>query len=315
MEAMELDMRSAIVTGAGGFIGRWVVEKLLNENIEVYAVVRNVDNLKKVFGSNEKLYIIECDLNKVEKLSAILRGKQIDVCYHLAWQGVSGEDLKNYFIQLNNINNTMKLIELLPEWNVKKFIGAGSLHEMECLVEMEEEVPSVDFGIMYKSAKLAAHYMAKVSVCSKNIDFLWPIITNTYGVGEVSKRLVYSTIKTLQKRISPKFTDATQNYDFVYISDVASAYYLLGKYGKSCRNYVIGSGNVKPLKEYLQKLGEIINCDVELKFGAVPFNGIHLPRERFDITKLVEDTGYKPCVTFEQGIKLVDDWIKTNNVR
>lgn len=303
-------MKKAIVTGATGFIGSYVVKELISRDIFVYAVVRkNTKNLRSLPASS-KIKIVECDLENIKNLPDMIKDKDIDVFYHFAWQGVSDKDQKDYNVQLKNIEYCLDATENLEAFGVKKFIGAGSISELECIQEMSEQQISNNMGIMYKSAKLAAHYMSKVNVSNKNIDFLWPIITNTYGIGEKSGRLIVSSIKKLLLGESVSFTKAEQNYDFIYITDLAKAFVLLGEKGISCRDYIIGSGQARVLKEYLEYVGKYVNPQAELKFGAHPFRGIYLPIEAFDTTSLVEDTGFEPEVSFEKGIELLTDWIK-----
>lgn len=297
-------MKKALVTGATGFIGQWVVNELLSQGVFVYAIVRSEDKAKRVFADKNNLVILTWELINN------LMSEEIDVCYHFAWQGVSGDDLRNWEVQLQNIQRTMELIQKLKNIQVKKFIGAGSLHELEYLKELENGSPLKNGGLMYKGSKLLAHNMAEVFLANEKMQMIWPIITNTFGVGEKSARLINSTILKILNGESPEFTSGEQNYDFIYISDVAKAFYLIGEYGKADRKYVIGSGNVKPLKEYLQTLGRLVDSEVRLSFGTVDFQGINLPKECYNISQLVDDTGFKPQISFEDGILLVKEWMR-----
>lgn len=301
-------MRSAIVTGATGLIGRWVVAELLKHHIKVYAIVRDKKKADKIFHAHKNLHIVTYDLHSDVSLSRLIQD-EIDVCYHFAWEGVCGDRAGDYGIQLSNIEHTLKLTGFLGELNVKKFIGAGSLHEAECLVEMQKEEVSVNAGIMYKSSKLAAHYMSKVAVCRQGIEFFWPVITNTFGIGEKTPRLVNAAIRRLINGESPKFTPAEQLYDFIYVTDAARAFRLIGEKGVNCRNYILGSGNCRPLREFLECMGRIVNPDVPLLFGEAPFHGIMLPAEYYDITSLSEDTGFQCEVSFEESIRYMKEWI------
>lgn len=303
-------MKKAIVTGATGFIGKHIVNELVQNNVFVYAIVRKNSSNLNALTKNDNIQIVECNLDEIETLKDKIDDKKIDVFYHMAWEGVSDASQKDYSVQLDNINACLKVTDILDEFGIKRFVGAGSISELECIQEMSEQQISINMGIMYKSAKLAAHYMSKVNVCNKGIDFLWPIITNTYGIGEKSGRLIVSSIKKLLKGESVQFTKAEQNYDFIYITDLAKAFYLLGEKGISCKDYIIGSGEAKPLKEYLEYIGKYVNKDVELQFGAHPYRGIYLPIEAFDTTSLFEDTGFRPEISWEKGIEVLTDWIK-----
>ena len=108
-----------------------------------------------------------------------------------------------------------------------------------------------------------------------------------------------------------QFTAATQNYDFVYVSDVAKAFYLVSEKGKPFCEYMIGSGNARPLKEFILEM--VATCGPESKplFGDVPFTGTNMPLSTFSIGSIKNDCGFEIEVTFGQGTKMTMDWLKT----
>ena len=303
-------MKKAIVTGATGFIGRSLIAELISEEIFVFAIVRPDSLNTSLLPESPLLSVIECDLNNISNLPELISDRDIDVFYHLAWEGVSGQYQSDYPAQLRNIEYTLNATETLPIFGIKKFISTGSLHESECIIEMSNSEINTNLGIMYKAAKLAAHYMARVKVCALDIDFIWPIIINAYGVGELSPRLVNSTIRKILQNEPVHFTEGKQLYDFVYITDVAIALRLLGEHGKSCVQYNIGSGKPKPLREYLEIIGQRTDPNVPLKFGTHKSKPVFLPIKHFDTTTLKSDTGFVNKITFEEGIDLTHAWIK-----
>lgn len=285
--------------------------------IKVIAVVReNTDNLDRI--KNENVKIVFCNLDKIFQLSSLITERDIDTVYHLGWQGVSDEDIKNIDIQMRNIKATLDLISIMPELNCRTFIGAGSLHEIESFYDMQEDKVITNMGYMYKTAKLAAHWMGKALAGANRIRFFWPIVSNTYGVGEKSGRLINTIIRKIFKGEMPALSEGIQNYDFVYISDVAKAFYLIGDKGVDGTNYFIGSGQVKPLKNYLRIVGEIANqennSEIKLGWGKIKSNVVYLPKEIFSIDSLSKDTGYKPQISFEEGILQTVKWIKENEL-
>lgn len=309
-------MKKVIVTGASGFIGYNVLKKLLSYNIEVIAIVReHSKNLYKL--KDKKITIIECNLDNVSMLPQMIKDRDIDTLYHFAWQGVFGDDLKKESTQIANLTATLTLIDVAAEMGINTFIGAGSLHEQEAIVEMNENKIINNMGIMYKTAKLAAHYMAKSKAGNLGIRFFWPIITNTYGEGENSGRLINTIIRKIFIGEVPLLSEGKQNYDFVHIDDVANAFYLIGEMGVDGSNYIIGSGNTKPLKEYLQLVGDIANyrnnSNIALGFGRVKNNVIFLSKDSFDTHQLIKDTGFMPHISFEEGIRKTVDWIYDSN--
>jgi nucleoside-diphosphate-sugar epimerase len=143
------------------------------------------------------------------------------------------------------------------------------------------------------------------------IDLLWPMITNAYGVGELSPRFVNSTLRKIIHGEPLQFTAATQNYDFIYVTDVAKAFYLVAKHGKPFSEYMIGSGGAKPLREFILEMQQALAPDVTPIFGDIPFTGIDMPLSTFDITALREDCGFEAEVSFAEGTRLTLEWLKT----
>lgn len=305
-------MKKAIVTGATGFIGRAVVCELVKQNVDVIVISRvNSKNLGSI--SELPVRIIECNLNEINKLPELLPDRDIDAVFHLAWQGVSDADARNSAIQIQNLESTLDLIDAMHEMNIRTIVGAGSLHEAESLVEMEEDKIVTNLGYMYKASKTAAHWMGKAKAGYYGIRFFWPLI-NTYGEGEKSARLVNTVIRKIYQGISPDLSAGNQIYDFVHVNDVAHALYLIAEKGVDGTNYVIGSGNAKPLKEFLIIVGNVANRiagsnKIPLGFGKITSNVVSLPKDTFDVTKLEKDTGFTPEITFEEGIQRTAQWI------
>lgn len=194
------------------------------------------------------------------------------------------------------------------------FIGCGSMHEAESLVEMNEDKVISNLGYMYKATKTAAHWIGKAKCGTYGIRFFWPLI-NTYGEEERSARLVNTIIRKVLHGESPDLSAGNQYYDFVHVSDVARALILIAEKGVDGTNYTIGSGDAKPLKEFLKIVGQVANDlhdgePVELGFGKITSNVISLPITTFDVTKLYKDTGFKPLIPFRKGIERTARWIK-----
>ena len=167
---------------------------------------------------------------------------------------------------------------------------------------------------MYKATKTAAHWIGKAKCGTYGIRFFWPLI-NTYGEEERSARLVNTIIRKVLHGEIPDLSAGNQYYDFVHVSDVARALILIAEKGVDGTNYTIGSGDAKPLKEFLKIVGQVANDlhggePVELGFGKITSNVISLPITTFDVTKLYKDTGFKPLIPFREGIERTARWIK-----
>ena len=303
-------MKKAIVTGASGFIGKFLVRELLKQNVTVCAIVRPNSNNIKCISSNVKIY--ECSLESISHLPEIVLDRDVDAVFHTAWQGVSDSDARNQAVQLQNISSTLDLIDAMNKMGINTFVGCGSIHEQEALVEMDQDKVIDNLGFFYKTAKISAHWMGKAKAGKYGIRFFWPLI-NTYGEEERSARLVNSIIRKIYYGESPDLSDGKQFYDFVHVSDVARALYLIAEKGVDGTNYTIGSGETKPLREYLEIVGSVANeingSSIPLGFGKRTENVVSLPASVFDSKKLTRDTGFIPEVSFEDGIRRTALWI------
>ncbi len=306
-------MKKAIVTGANGFVGSHVCKELCKENVKVYAVIKdeneNIDNIKDLSG----ISIIYCDLSNISELTEKIKDEDIDVFYHFAWVGSAGDLRCDEKTQLKNALWTSTALRTADKLGCKKFVNAGSIMEKETYtaVYTQESKPSLPY--IYGAGKLIAHAICKPIANSLNIDLCWAVITNAYGAGEYSPRFVNTTIRKIIAGEPLQFTAATQNYDFIYIDDVAKAFVAIGKYGKPNKEYTIGSGNARPLKEFIIEMQQALAPNVKLVFGDVPFTGVNMPHEVFDTTDIETDCLFKPSISFSEGTKLTMDWLKSLN--
>lgn len=305
-------MKRAIVTGASGFVGFQLVRELLENRYEVLAVVHTPQGMQKIKSLNStQVFPLICNIPDFENLYKAANGAY-DVFFHMAWTGVSGQKSRDGAVQLKNVTGAIKAVETAKKLCCKRFLGAGSIHEIECMKEMEHSDLVINYANYYKTAKLTAHYYCKLEAAQSGIDFLWPRLTNTYGVGERSGRLISSVVQQLLKGESPSLTEATQLYNFIYISDTATAYRMIAERGNAFQNYILGSEEVRPLKEYLIKIRDIVNPTVKLGFGKHAYQGVHLERQELYSEALFKDIGFHTEVAFHEGIKRTEDFLTDN---
>ncbi len=304
-------MKKAIVTGANGFVGSNVCKKLCENGVEVTAVIKdeneNIDNIKSL----SKLSVVFCDLDSIESLTEKISGADYDVFYHFAWVGSAGSLRCDEEIQLKNALWTAKALRTACKLGCKKFVNAGSIMEKETYTAVYTQDSTPGLPYIYGAGKLAARAICKPIANSLDIDLCWAVITNAYGAGEFSPRFVNSTIRKIIAGEPLQFTAATQNYDFIYIDDVASAFYAIGEHGKPNREYTIGSGNARPLKEFIIEMQQALAPEAVPVFGDIPFTGVNMPLSAFDTTAIKDDCGFTPSISFAEGTKLTMDWIKS----
>lgn len=301
-------MKKVIVTGANGFVGSALVKELVKNDVEVLAM--DMPGCNGNLPVCDKVKFLPLALDNISSLKDLINDRDFDCFYHFAWAGSAGAARADTKLQLQNAQWSIECLRAAKEVGCQKFVAAGSIMEHETMAAAFAAGNKPGLGYIYGSGKLVAHTMAMSVAADIGIDLVWAEITNAYGVGELSPRMVNTTIRKVIKGEEPQFTAGTQNYDFVYIDDVAKAFYLIGKNGKPFNEYLIGSSNAKPLKEFLLEMKAAIAPDLNFIFGDIPFTGINLPLEKYDCSKTEKDTGFKAQISFGEGCRRTMKWLK-----
>lgn len=302
-------MKKAIITGANGFVGTAICRELALNGVEVIAVIRNEsENIEKI-KDLPNLRIVYCDLSEFKRLSEIVPDRDIDVMYHLAWVGSAGPLRGDAGTQINNIRYTCDTLGVCGEMNCHRFVFASSIMEYEIQAVMAtDSTPGIN--TLYSSAKLSADYMVRTLAGNLKIDYIRAVISNIYGPGEMSPRLINTSLRKMLNGEHCAFSAGDQLYDFIYVTDAAKAFMAIGDKGIANRTYYIGSLEPRPLKEFLRIMRDQVNPKIILGLGELPFGGVSLTYKEFDVEAVKKDTGFVPEVGFAFGIQRTIEWIK-----
>ena len=300
-------MKKAIVTGANGFIGKTLVKVLLERNYEIVALDIRFDD---VLLNNNFVTCINVLNKAVAELKDEIPKNEYDCFFHLAWVGTSGPARADYEMQLNNVKIACDYIKLCKVVGCKRVIYASSINEMETYEYLQSDNIEPSGGYIYGTGKLAAHLMGETVAKMNDVEFIPVIITNIYGIGEKSARMVYTSINKLIRKEHCSFTAGYQTYDFIYITDAINSIIEVSEKGKAFNCYYIGSGEPKPLREFLIEMKNIVDPEAEIGLGDIPFKGIDISYSQFDLKKVEKDTGYRNKISFAEGIKMTADYIR-----
>lgn len=298
----------AIVTGATGFVGQWLVRELCANNHDVTVIVR--DEKKVPAEWRNSVEIVESALEDYGNLEkADFKYESYDVFFHFAWAGTSGQDRSNYDMQLRNVFAACESINLAKRLLCRRFLNAGSLMEYDVMKYLPQDGAEPTAADIYGISKMTADFMLKTLAVREGIEYINVIISNIYGVGENSARFLNQLLRKLicNERIS--LTSGEQLYDFIYVTDAVKGIVYAAQKGKNNSVYYIGNRKPQPLIEYILQAKEILNSTAELAFGEVPYSGIMLTYKEFDTKKLF-DIGFTIEVPFEKGILMTSEWIK-----
>ncbi len=301
-------MKRVVITGASGFLGKKLTEALTQRQIQVTAVVRDAGKLAEM--KMDHLYIVEADLKDYCILDQRIPAGDYDAFYHFAWAATSGPNRENYEVQMLNVQAACAAVAAAAKIGCERFINAGSLMEYESQKLMEQPGRQPVGNYLYRSAKLAAHYMAKAEAGRRDLAFMNMIISNTYGEGEISNRLISMVLQKLISGQKVSYTDGKQLYDFIHLDDAVEAFCRVGECGQAFHDYYIGSGQVRPLREYIEELYSCIPVECQPEFGGIAYDGLSLSYEEFDKEALYKDTGFRCSIPFSEGIRRAYAWMR-----
>ncbi len=298
-------MKSALVTGANGFVGKAVVSELHSQGIEVTAVVRSQTD---AFSSLKGVHTVSCDMQSYNLLPDLVSKNRPEVFYHFAWGGTAGPDRANERIQLANIQGACDAVHAAKAIGCSRFIFASSIMEYEVQAEVAA-MKNPGINSVYSTAKMTADYLTRILASSSGLEFVSALISNIYGPGENSPRLINTCIRKLLNGEHIALSPGEQLYDFIYVTDAARAFSCIGTEGKNGSTYYIGNRVPRKLKSFLEELRDVVAPGVTLGFGEIPFHGVSLTYKEFNTDLIFQDTEYEPKISFTEGIRKTRDGI------
>lgn len=295
-------MKRAVITGAGGFIGRNLTRRLLQENVQVYGI--DIEAAQGRILADSGVTPLFVDIGDKKELSNILKVAQPEVFYHLAWAGVSTDVKNEVGMQASNIPLAMTVLEACGEAGCRHVIIPGSASEYAYCGETISGKNAPAPGDAYAAAKAAAQVLCQWYARQRGLNLNWLLIGSIYGPGRNDSNILTYTIKALLRGERTEYSKLEQMWDYIYIDDLIEALYLLGLHGKPDSVYPVGSGTARPLAEYVRAVQRAVAPDAPLGIGALPYKlGSRPDHSVLDISRLREDTGFAPKVPFEEGIE------------
>ncbi|MBD5548927.1 MAG: NAD(P)-dependent oxidoreductase [Lachnospiraceae bacterium] len=295
-------MKRIIITGPTGAIGMALIQKCIAENIEAAVICHRESARIAQIPVSDKVKIIECNLDELRTLPEVLTGTY-DTFFHLAWACTSGEGRNDVYAQSRNIQFALDAVEAAKKLGCECFVGAGSQAEYGRFEgKLNSTVPTFPEN-GYGIAKLCAGQLSRLRCSQLEIRHIWFRILSVYGEYDGEQTMIMSSIRKMLAGKSPEYTPAEQIWDYLHSADAAEALFLAAKQGRDGAVYCLGSGQARPLKEYIEIMRDEIQPGLLLKLGVKPYAPKQVMYLCADISELHEDTGFLPRYSFEEGIR------------
>lgn len=303
-----ITMKSAIVTGANGFIGKAVCKKLLEQKVKTYAIVRRLETVNE-FSDDMNFIAIKGSMENISAIKDLFHETEYDVFYHFAWIGTSGKILADTDTQIKNIEYGCKVLAFAHELKCKKFIFAGTINELELLPFYKAETFKPRSASIYGISKLTCDFMFKTLSSNMDMCYNTAIIGSCFGPGDMSWRIHNNFIKGMLEGISPKLVSADVWHDWIYIDDVADMFVAIGQKSIDMKNYYIGHRKLRKLKDILCEVRDILCEGLELKFGELT-DSFQIDYSLVDLDAVYKDTGYECKTDFSHAVMKTAEWVR-----
>lgn len=303
-------MEKVILTGGTGMLGLALIQLFIQKKIEVLVIVRPGSKRRNAIPVSDYVKVIECDLLNLSKVKEQIKDNY-DAFFHFAWDGTFGESRNDMQLQNQNVKAALDAVELAKAAGCTTFLGAGSQAEYGRVdgIKLGPDTPTkpeTGYGI----GKLCAGQMTRILCQQMGMKHIWVRILSTYGPHDGLHTMVMSGIIKMLNQERPQYTKGEQMWDYLYCEDAARAFYLAAEQGIDGSVYCIGSGQVRPLAEYITVIRDTIDPDIEIGFGEVPYYDKQVMYLCADIENLQRDTGFQPEISFEEGIRRTVQWYK-----
>ena len=287
--------RTALVTGAAGFLGRHCVPALSARGFEIVAV----GSAARPAGPGLRWRV--CDLRDPAACAALVTDECPTHLLHLAWITTPGEFWESRE-NLAWLAAGVRLVDAFYAAGGSRAVALGSCAEYAVTDEtcIEDATPIAPDTI-YGKAKAALHLALQAAAQGRG-GYAWARLFFPYGPGEAAGRYIPSLIGGLLRGEAVACTHGRQVRDFVFVTDAAEACVALLDSDASGA-YNVGAGGGLSLREVAEAVVAQLGHGELLRFGARAAPAYDPPRIVADVAKLRRLTGWAPRTALAEGLR------------
>jgi GDP-4-dehydro-6-deoxy-D-mannose reductase len=298
----------ALITGADGFVGQWLVRKLLDESLAVTGIIRGeapaLTTLEPALAARVEWR--RCDLADAQTLRSLVRETKPDAVFHLAAQSSVPESQRDPVTTIEtNVLGTVRLLDAVHKdaaYAAVVIVGSsdayGTVKEAELPLSEDAPLrPNNSYAASKAGAELIALQFARSglvrAVATRSFNHTGPGQSTTFAVSSFAKQ-----IASVKRGESQEIVvgDLSPRRDICDVRDVAAAYVRLARSGKVGQVYNVCSGRDFSMREVVDELARIAGVDVQIRSDPALLRPVDTPRLRGDPKRIAMDTGWHASI-------------------
>ncbi len=307
-----------LVTGGAGFIGANFVKMLIKEtdteviNLDALTYAGNLETIAEIMD-NPRHTFVKGDIRDEKLVNELMEG--VDGVINFAAESHVDRSITGpkVFIE-TNINGTLNLLQAARKNNVKRYLQVstdevyGSLGETGMFTEETPLSPNSP----YSASKASADMLVRAYHHTYGMDVITTRCSNNYGPFQFPEKMLPLMINNAwNDKALPVYGDGLHVRDWLYVYDHCTAIWAAFNNGKAGEVYNIGGCNEKTNLEVIKTMLKITGKSEDLITFVKDRPG-HDRRYAIDASKTINELGWKPSVTFEEGLAKTIEWYENH---
>lgn len=310
-----------LLTGGAGFIGSNFISYMLDNsryhitNIDALTYAGNYENIRQ-FEKSNRYRFIKCDISNEADLQLVFDQKY-EAIINFAAESHVDRSINDAapFIQ-TNIKGTFNLLQAILSGKANKMIQIstdevyGSLQPAD--MPFTEETPLAPNN-PYSASKACADLLVRSYFKTHQLPLIITRCSNNFGPMQHKEKFIPKTIShAMNNKRIPLYGDGLNIRDWIYVTDHCRAIQMVLEKGVPGEIYNIGGSEEKTNREVIEMILNELGKNTDL-INLVQDRPGHDRRYAMDSSKITRDLGWKPLVTFTEGIQKTIDWYKRQN--